>query len=250
MLSSIYQQWRGRGRTEITPIADAFYPPMLVRKPDEWTNATHRVAYIGQETLGWSWTQRDVAEYGYTWGYEDIETLHKFLEYDRSVEALIDGYGQFNFAARQPLSYRSPFWQYFRRLTASLGKKGDEVSAVFSNVIRCAANSEVGFTLWSISEKDRARYLQWQKGLLQAELTELLPTLIVFLTGPYYDDYLRSEFDEISFEPLGSFEPRVVSKLKSAMLTAPAYRTYHPGYLNRTVGFAPLEAIIADALKR
>jgi hypothetical protein len=108
MLSSIYQQWRGRGRTEITPIADAFFPPLLVRKPDEWTNATHRVAYIGQETLGWSWTQRDVAEYGYTWGYEDIETLHKFLEYDRSVEALIDGYGQFNFAARQPLSYRSP----------------------------------------------------------------------------------------------------------------------------------------------
>ena len=66
---------------------------------------------------------------------------------------------------------------------------------------------------------------------MEAELGELRPTLIVFLTGPNYDDYLLSEFDEISFEPIGSFEPRVLSKLKSAKLTAPAYRTYHPGYL-------------------
>jgi hypothetical protein len=249
MLSTIYEQWRSRGRTEIAHIADAFYPPLLVRQPDDWLNAMHRVAYIGQETLGWGWTQREVKEYGYTWGYEEIETLRKFLEYDRGVEALIDGYGQFDFAARHPLSHRSPFWQYFRRLTKSLGNKGDKVSAIFSNVIRCAANSETGFTLWSISEKDRTGYLRWQKGLLKAELTDLRPTLIVFLTGPNYDDYLLSEFDEISFEPLGSFEPRVLSKLKSAMLTAPAYRTYHPGYLNRTVGFTPLETIIADALK-
>jgi hypothetical protein len=247
MQNGTYELWRSRGKAQIADISEEFYPPLLVWEPDNWRNATHRVAYIGQETLGWSWT-RDVTEYGYTWNYEEIDTLRRFIEYERGVEALIDGYRQFNFAALQPITYRSPFWRYFRQLKTCLGNE-NEVSAIFSNVIRCAANSETGYTLWSIPEKDRARYLQWQKGLLQAELTQLQPTLIVFVTGPHYDVYLRNEFDEITFEPLGSFDPRVVSKLKSPMLGAPAYRTYHPGYLNRSSGFAPLQAVVADALR-
>ena len=116
-------------------------------------------------------------------------------------------------------------------------------------MIRCASNLEDGFTLWSGSEADRRTYLQWQKGLLRAELNALQPTLIVFVTGPHYDAYLSDEFDGTSFEALGTYKPRVVAKVTSPALCAPAYRTYHPGYLNRSLGFAPLEAAIADAAR-
>jgi hypothetical protein len=256
MLTAIYEQWRSRAKSEIAQIGDCFHPPVLVQQPPDWVNATHRVAYIGQETLGWRWIKNDPDDRYYTWEYEDIETLQKFIEYDRSVEALMYGYTQFDFSAHQPKNLNGPFWRYFHKLRETLRNKAGSVSAIASNVIRCAADSESGFTLWSISETDRRTYLRWQKGLLQAELTELRPTLIVFVTGPNYESYLKDEFDQLSYEPVSSFELKVLSKLVSPRLIAPAYRTYHPGYLNRkfrslglACGFAPLEAIIADALK-
>lgn len=101
----------------------------------------------------------------------------------------------------------------------------------------------------STSSADRCRYLQWQKGLLQTELDALQPTLIMFVTGPYYDAYLRAEFDGLTFDPLAPFESRLISKLNSPALHAPAYRTYHPGYLNRHAGFEPLAAAVADAIQ-
>ena len=163
----------------------------------------------------------------------------------------MDGYGKFDFSAHQTVNYRSPFWSYFRQVKRRIGGKGESVSILFSNVIRCAANAKDGFTLWSIPEADRNRYLQWQSGLLRTELAELQPTLIFFVTGPYYDDHLRSELSDLTFEQLAGFEPRQFSKLRSVALPAPAYRTYHPGYLNRhtsSLGFAPFKAAVADAI--
>jgi hypothetical protein len=162
----------------------------------------------------------------------------------------MSGYKKFDFAAHQPRNFNGPFWRYFRKLRHSLANNDVTASAIASNIIRCATNSESGFTLWSISEMDRRNYLKWQKGLLRAELGELQPTLIVFVTGPNYDDYLKDEFDQLSFMPVSPFNSNVLSTLESPALKAQAYRTYHPGYLNRDLGFAPLEAAIANALNR
>lgn len=249
MLNETYQRWRLRAASEIDQIAEAFFPPLLIQPPDDWDVARQRVAYIGQETLGWIWSAKEAEEYRYfSWEYKDIETLHDFIQYKESVEALIDGYRKFDFASHQRTTYRSPFWNYFRRVKNTIELRGVSTSILFSNVIRCAANADEGFTLWSIPEHDRGLYLKWQEGLLQSELTILNPTLILFVCGPHYDDYLRSEFKDLTFEPVGAFETRQLSKLHSAALTAPAYRTYHPGYLNRSLGFAPLEAAIGDAI--
>jgi hypothetical protein len=249
MLTEIYEQWRTRAATEAAQISNAFYPPLLVRLPDDWGSARHRIAYVGQETLGWQWTKAAAEEYGYMWDDgRDVISLSDFINYDHSITALIECYRQFDFAALQP-HYHSPFWRYFRQVKKTLGAGGDTVSAIFSNVIRCAANSHNGFTLWSISEADRQGYLQWQKGLLQAELAAINPTLIIFVNGPNYDSYLSSEFQKLSFEPLDSFSVRAVAKLKSPTLTAPTYRTYHPNYLNYSTGFAPVAAVLADAIR-
>ncbi len=253
MLSKIYEQWRSRAASEVGEIAEAFFPPLLLRQPNDWAGALHKVVYVGQETLGWTWSARETTKHSYiTRNYEDIETLQDFINYDRGVEALIDGYRQFDFSSHQPINHRSPFWTYFRKIRSAMERNGDSVSILLINIIRCAVISEDGFTLWSLPEADRNRYLQWQKGLLKAELAALQPTLVLFVSGPYYDDFLRSEFDDLAFEPLGGFGPRQLSKLNTAALAAPAYRTYHPGYLNRrsrTLGFSPLEAAMADAVE-
>jgi hypothetical protein len=104
MLSDIYDRWRTRGATEIAQIAEAFHPPLLVQLPDEWVDAHHRIAYIGQETGGWSWTMAEATGLGYTWGYNDLSTLLDFVNYGGSVTALLDGYRQFDFAVHQPVT--------------------------------------------------------------------------------------------------------------------------------------------------
>jgi hypothetical protein len=234
MLRATYEAWRSRRDSAILRIADEFYPPLLVAPPQGWAEAKHRIAYVGQETLRWVWTKAVGAD-----GYACV-SLRDFFEHERAIEWLLDGY------PRQPTNYRGLFWRFFRQLKEAFGRDGETVSAVFSNVIRCATNVEGGCTLRSIPKADRRAFLRWQNGLLRSELRALHPTLIVFVTGPYYDDFLSAEFAELTFEPLRRYAPRVACRLNSPELAAPAYRTYHPGYLNRRFGFAPIEAIISD----
>jgi len=247
-LTDIYNQWRQRAETHLDQLAEAFFAPLLVQPPVDWSSADTRIVFVGQETMGWQWTQTQAEEWGYdAWKLAEVASCKDFIDNPASVGALLEGYRQFDFASRQGVNRRSPFWRYFRDCKAAAEEQGGSTCILFSNVIRCAVDAEAGFTLWSLSEADRQRYLAWQRGLLSAELNALQPTLILFVTGPGYDPYLRDEFSELQFDVVAPFPNRTLAKLASPSLPAPAYRTYHPGYLNRKVGFAPLQAAIASS---
>ncbi len=182
-------------------------------------------------------------------------SLTDFLKSADSIRDIIAGYRQFDFASAMPRTRGSPFWRYFRGVKEVFTERGETASAIFTNVIRCAAETQgagQGYSLWSIDENIRRTYLDWQKGLLTAELRALAPTLIVFVSGPYYDDYLTEEFEGLEMTAVEPFDERVLSRLRAPGLgDVPAYRTYHPGYLNRVkrFGFGTLEAAIRDAEK-
>lgn len=249
-LHTIYERYRGRDFGD-NALAQSFYSPLLVREPDDWHSATHRIAFIGQETLGWHWTGEQAQERGEPWSYSDQNSLHDFFKEDDSIAALMDGYRLFDFAAHNPKNHRSPFWRYFRELKKAVSKDGSSASAVFTNVIRCAADTESGYNLWFAPAEDQRVYLGWQKGLLTAELQALEPTLILFVCGPNYDRYLAEEFEDLTRTPVLNFNERQAAKLQSVILPAPAYRTYHPAYLQRCagsgLGFVPIQSILEDA---
>ena len=249
MLKDIYEQWRLRGAAEVSSIAGKFFAPLLVCPPHDWADARHRIIYVGQETGCWIWNKSQAEEYGYEWKYEDMYVLQDFLDNKAGVDALVHGYKLFDFALSRPKNVGSPFWCYFRLFKEYAQRFDESVSILFTNIIRCAVDSEAGYTLWSLREADRRKLLEWQNGLLRAELAALRPTLILFVTGPHYDRYLKSELGELGYSTLRQFDLRTLTRIEGAAPPAKSYRTYHPGYLNRCFGFAPLEVAINDALQ-
>ncbi len=229
---------------------ETFSAPLLIKVPAGWADAEHRIAFVGQETFGWGWQRHRAQTCGAEWSYADQNALPDFFAKPDSIDALIEAYGQFDFAKHDPISCRSPFWRYFRGLREAAMLNGKTASIIWTNVIRCDAGDQFEHKLWNAPSTDGRAYLNWQNGLLRAELEILKPTMILFVCGPNYDQYLREEFGELRFEPLEEFEERAAAKIVRSALGAPAYRTYHPAYLNRRMrcglGFAPLQAALDD----
>lgn len=248
MLKEIYENYRTKAAAALSEeLASCFHPPILVQPPASWAAAEHRIAFVGQETREWSWTQDDASHWRYEWPHTDINSLADFRASEQATVDLMQGYAKFDFGRIIPRLASSPFWRYFADVRGRVEASGKPTSIIFSNLIRCASNDEQGFTLWTIGSEDRDRYLAWQQGLLMQELRELKPTLILFVTGPAYDEYLKAEFPGIGFEALAPFNVRQLARLTGDGLPAPAYRTYHPGFLNRNLGFKPLDVAIDHA---
>ena len=248
MLKEIYERWRRRSVDGLQPIAEMLYPPLLIKEPSDWQESRQRVMYIGQETMGWGTGDELPQDGASTEEPSGVASLKDFLMEKDSVEQLQHVYQDFDFAKPYPKNYRSPFWRYFWRVKETVETRGGSTSMVFSNVIRCAVKSEEGFTLWSLSDDEVNSYLSWQHGLIKVEIEELKPTLIIFVSGPRYDRYLQTELEDLTMVPVTGFDERALSEMKSPSLAVPTFRTYHPGYLNRSIGFAPLDAAVKAAI--
>ncbi|WP_342154790.1 hypothetical protein [Methylorubrum sp. SB2] len=224
-------------------LLDAFSPPLLLKIPDDWQQAAHRVMWIGQETADWSWEGKQLKADGVDWDYPDIMSLKDFAENEISLDALTYGYGEFEFAANHRVN-RSPFWRYFRWTMDEVRKHGN-VSAVWTNVVRSSANSDQGYSLWAVPDTLRAEFLARQRGLLTAEIEILQPSLIIFVSGPHYDGFIGHELDGYKSVALAPFTVRRAARLLHPVLPENTFRTYHPGFLNRNeLGFSPIQAMI------
>ena len=248
-LTQIYQDYRSGGE-QIAELGDAFFAPILIDPPEGWAQAHHRIAIVGQETGEWNFSPENARQWGYEWKSEQsILSLSDFLSNDDSVSLLQQGYSNFGFAKHNAQIRRSPFWRYFRQIKEMFERDDRSTSVLFTNLIRCSADTADGRSLWNISENDRTKILWWQNGLLTRELQSIAPTAVIFLTGPNYDVFLRSEFSDLSFNSFGDFDPRVLCELSCPALACPSFRTCHPGYLNRSHKFAPLEHVGTRLLK-
>jgi hypothetical protein len=64
------------------------------------------------------------------------------------------------------------------------------------------------------------------------EVKILKPDIILFLTGPDYDDAIRDNFGETVYSPVPPYSERQLAKLSIPSIGF-AFRTYHPNYLWR-----------------
>ena len=239
MLPDIYREYQRRGSDSgVKAVADHFYPPLLVRPDASWKSAQNRLAWIGQETFGPVWNfGRENAQ--------PLDHLSDFFAREDAVDVLLAAYTSVEGTFGEPQLPRGPFWSYLKRTFDQLAGGGD-TSGIWTNLIRCAADAEGSYALGSLREEMQAPYLAWQKGLIAAELKELNPTVAIFVTGPRYDEYLLSEFSGLRLDALPGFSEREVARLHHPELPFPAFRTYHPGYLNRVdrLEFKAIEAIL------
>lgn len=80
--------------------------------------------------------------------------------------------------------------------------------------------------------------IKWQQHWFDVTKKEVedfyRPDIILFLTGPSYDGYIKSIFPDIKRDSVEGYEKKQMARLSSSSFSqATAIRTYHPAYLFR-----------------
>jgi len=170
--------------------------PFLIAPNDAYQQAAIKVAFIGQETNGWS-NKPDISEQMTT-------------------------YSNFNLA--ENYKYRNgPFWSVIRKIETAL--TGTILSSAWLNLNRYDQDRKAP----SISNQLILSELDF---LLVEELKLIAPDVTIFLTGPHYDLRVTSLLQGEK-TPIDGFNQRKLCQIKSPALTGMIFRTYHPNYLRR-----------------
>ncbi len=170
--------------------------PLLIKIPTRYLSQDTKLMIIGQQTQGWG---------------------------GESIEDALKSYEEFKFGEYY---YSSPFWNITRKVERALGV--DEYAITWSNLNRCDYN---GRRPPAGIENELRAFLP----MLVSEIEILKPDIVIFFTGPYFDEHIKQAFNGARFEPAGNaFEERELSRIRHDLLPYHTYRTYHPNYLRRS----------------
>jgi hypothetical protein len=161
--------------------------------------AIPRLMIVGQQTRGW------------------------YNERAGNVDALMDGYEEFDLGRGY---YNSPFWVFSRWLSAGLNVEGDEWDFIWSNLYKVDQGQGA---LSDIELVSKLRSI----ALLPQELKIIKPSIVIFLTGPHYDQVLRDTFPDLEFEEIGNWERAELCLIQSDELPKKCLRAYHPNFIWR-----------------
>lgn len=180
--------------------------PLLLSINDiqAYQNADIRLMIIGKENNGWE----DVF-------YNDIDKIQSVYK---------------RFAPNgQPFAYRDPFKKHFNLFTTLLKNKfpDKKVNWLWNNIIKVAKSLDVGTPPNHIYNIEKTHFK-----VLAKEIAIIKPNVILFYTGPYYDKYINLHFPTNEKKLVGDFKKNELIKLNIENVNF-AFRTYHPGYLNR-----------------
>lgn len=174
---------------------DELSSPLLICPPIDYKAQTHRLMIFGQQTYGWE---------------------------GENIATGIDAYVNFNFAEGY---YNSPFWSFVRSLEDGLNI-GRRMS-VWNNLNKCD---------WSKDKPPLEIELKIERtfGVIPREIEILNPDVVIFLTGPRFDDNIKRLFSDARFESVPGFNERQLARIVQKKLPPKSFRTYHPNYLRRS----------------
>ena len=180
--------------------------PLLIglEKESEYSKSAIRVMFFGKETNDWCNT------------------------FEPDLKTTIANYKDFFFNERC-YQLGTHFWNGIKRLQLLLDNKypKQKKSYVWNNIIKIGRLGERGRPPREIYDLEREYF-----PVIKAEIEILQPNVVIFLTGPSYDDVLRDNFGPVELQPLRPFSERQLSSLKLTGVQN-AFRTYHPNYLWR-----------------
>lgn len=173
--------------------------PFLVKALPAYRKAKRKVLFLGQETNGWDSFKT---------------TLDAFRSQDENVrrEYVID-YLQWMY---EDLQYHrkfdhTPFWKGMRRLFQAVSPDDGDDGFLHTELVRFNYENKR-------PPEEIEDLLQREYNVLPMEITALSPEVVVFLTGPDYDNRLRATYQRVggsgkslSFEPVKDFGANVLS---------------------------------------
>ena len=177
--------------------------PLLIDISDAYRRSMVKLMVVGQQTKGW--------------GHPED-----------GIEGLLAEYRRFDLGKTY---VRSPFWLAAHEVYESLNPAGPPRGFLWSNLIKVDVAQE---------RPPRAiEELISFTGLLQHELSITQPDVVVFFTGPWYDERLRATFPGVEYERVNDF----IDRLSHDELPVQTFRSYHPNYLRRSGNWHVIEQL-------
>lgn len=190
---------------------------------DDYLSSDIKVMVFGQETNDWhgAYSGEDKADW--------LKTI----------------YDDF-FTSKYCYSYGGQFWNGVSKLVNSIeNRTGKTVGLLWNNIVKIGKDGDKG--------RPEVAIIDWQKPALDFIIEEIKtakPDIVIFFTGPDYDDRLQAVFKDITFNSTPSRAPRELSIVTSEDLPASSIRTYHPNYLWRNDFDSYLDDILAVVLPK
>ena len=166
--------------------------PLLIHVPLAYHEADVKLMIVGQQTNGW--------------GHPED-----------GIEALLYQYRCFEMGRER---MQSPFWQAAYNVYNFLNPNGPMRGFLWSNLIKVDVNGH--------RPCPELEELICSTGLLQHELSITQPDVVLFFTGPQYDERLRATFPGVVCKRVNDF----VNRLGHDALPGKAFRSYHPRFLS------------------
>ena len=183
--------------------------PHLIQVPPTYALASTRLMVVGQQTYGWG-----------------------DPPYVGSVQLLMAGYASFDLGNGYR---RSPLWMAAHKLHRALNPEGPERAFLWSNLVKVDQKGE--------RPTPEVEEMAARLGLLQMEIELTKPDVVIFFTGPDYDDRLKATFPSVRFVDAG----RLIHRLEHPHLPTRSFRTYHPKHLRLSRNWSVLTELIALA---
>lgn len=184
--------------------------PLLINIDDSYLKQKTRLFVVGQQTNGWSVGEKEMGS----------------SEDSRHIDELIQGYKDFRFNLG-PKKWRSLFWPTVRKIETKL--QINQGGIVWSNINRMDYKKTGGKR--GRPPENIERILYEKLPLLPQEIRLAKPHLIIFFTGPYYDNIINALFNNPEMTSFPDKEIRKLAKVNLKGYNLKAYRTYHPNYL-------------------
>lgn len=204
------------------------YPLLLKINEENYRNADLRIMIFGQETNSW---EHQVSK-------EPIPLNNSIDFAEQTVDTFMDHYNRFLNEKLTKKGIKSPFWNAHCKISKGLSKR--KVEIVWNNVYK------IGNRLKNHNQPHESiRKMENDSfDVISKEIEILQPDVLIFFTGPHYDPRVNKKFQIKEVCKLSSgISPDELAVL-SLENKIPAYRTYHPRYLQQSKKLEYIKLIV------
>jgi hypothetical protein len=181
------------------------FPLLLDLDAHGYLSARVRLMVVGQQTKGWVGNWRQNLGLG-----------------PDPIQKLCSTYSAFALGKNY---YRTPFWVAAHQVNRVLNPDAN-IGFAWSNLLKL---DEAGQRPSPPVEK----VLLESFNVLPGECRVAKPHVVLFFTGPEYDDTLRNVFQGTEFVTVAGYDVRALARLIHPHLPWLSFRLYHPNYLRR-----------------
>lgn len=211
-LRDLYQEALDKSlQKPLNPKDDSSSPtnPFIPNADARYWDADVKVMIFGKETRGWLIEKPDCKE---------VETIAE--HYCTGMEKGVPKWGG---------TFRNGFKLIKDQIDDHYAPKGMSVGFAWNNVIKIGKQGK------GTPSEDIIKWQDHWFDVTRQELVEYRPNIIVFLTGPGYDRFIKKAFSPVTCQSITGYKVNEMVTLHSVNFgKAKVIRTYHPYYMTRS----------------